>query len=518
MYTGVNRSEVSAAVFKKQKCSDNVDCAVNTRNTSVIGKVLQKVDNDGNMAQGDCDSMHSGARSQQHTSKWIRHKRARTAAETINSHWAKHVSVDASTTAVSDTTSNVEAIQRKRATPKVVVINGNKATASMLTELLTDIGSSCGSDDATNAQAETKRTTPEATLVIDVNTASLIRRLQRRHPALVQLIIVGEMVYADRTVFEGYIQVQVSSTGAVSTAVPCEYGSTKEPDGSTYTGFCENRERHGYGKYSEKLHGVTVLTYEGAWAHNKTHGHGEETTVNGTYEGTWHNDERHGEFKLYDAAGVCCQTSTWHNGVCVKSTDAATTDIGINDTNRSRGVQVKNMKLATGEKFSGTIRYGIPRGMGMATRAIGGTHGRTCYIGCQGESEEINVGTSGDTLSQHHGTFVHGVKEGQGREKTLDDEYIGDWQHDTRHGQGLEVTKHDTYVGSFVNGIRHGYGIQLTANGEEYVGDWHAGVKHGSGLFYAKHERCWEHNIWHHGELMIYDSKLLNQCSATMTF
>jgi MORN repeat len=228
------------------------------------------------------------------------------------------VLISTRTTAESDTSGKTEAVQSKRATLKVAVVNFNSRTASELTQLLSDTGNSNGSTDTTNKHAETKLTPPEATLAIDSDTATLIRSLKRQHSAPVQLVISGEIAYADATVYDGYIQAQISSSGTVLTAMPYGFGTTTEPDGSTYTGFYENSKCDGFGTYTEKHDDVKVQFYKGFWAHNQKHGNGEETTDDGsTYEGTWYNSKRHGDFKLYDTNGEYCQSSTWHNGECV---------------------------------------------------------------------------------------------------------------------------------------------------------------------------------------------------------
>eukprot|EP00953_Heterococcus_sp_UTEX-ZZ885_P003457 2386-Heterococcus_DN1.PRE.5 len=89
--TDVNCDDVPIVNSKKQKCSDSVDCGVNTRSTAVISNVVQKLSGDGYMTNDDDNttSIHSGARTEQHTSKWVRRNRARTTAGTTNSRWTK---------------------------------------------------------------------------------------------------------------------------------------------------------------------------------------------------------------------------------------------------------------------------------------------------------------------------------------------------------------------------------------------------------------------------------------------
>jgi hypothetical protein len=87
--TDVNCDDIPIVNLKKQKCSDSLNCDVNTRSTAVISNVVQKLSGDGNMANVDDNAMHSGQPTEQHTSKWVRRNRARTTAKTTNSRWTK---------------------------------------------------------------------------------------------------------------------------------------------------------------------------------------------------------------------------------------------------------------------------------------------------------------------------------------------------------------------------------------------------------------------------------------------
>lgn len=112
------------------------------------------------------------------------------------------------------------------------------------------------------------------------------------------------------------------------------------------------------------------------------------------------------------------------------------------------------------------------------------------------------------TSSYYIGEFRDSLKQGTGREETIDHIYEGEYHADKKEGKGKLVYKttndyfegefrdnfingygyytwanKDTYEGFFINGKMHGKGKYKWPDGGEYYGDYINNIKEGLGRF-----------------------------------
>eukprot|EP00953_Heterococcus_sp_UTEX-ZZ885_P029266 15550-Heterococcus_DN1.PRE.2 len=330
---------------------------------------------------------------------------------------------------------------------------------------------------------EPKLPTPPETSLLDTSSnKDLTAAVVRQHwlqPAPVQVVTSGKLIYSNGNVYTGTIKVHIASDGTVSQGIAHGFGTTMKVCGSYHTGYYHDGAYEGYGEYTEVCNGKVVSKYQGNWAQGQRHGKGAEKIINGTYEcryeGTWSYDARHGS----GSRGL------------TKSDVYAT----------SSCISVKNVKLSTGEKYTGTIHVenGAPHGYGIATSASGSTYDGSWVNGARNYEGKQTVVDADGNESSYTGIFVNDERQGHGIEETANDTYVGDWHGNKRHGEGVAYTELDTYIGSFVEGMREGDGTLITASGNIYKGKWRADALHGAGVLYIKGQEHAQQQSWDSG-------------------
>jgi hypothetical protein len=352
---------------------------------------------------------------------------------------------------------------------------------------------------------EPKLPTPPETSLLDTEiNKELVAAVARHHwlkAAPVQVVTSGKLIYSSGSLYTGTSKVHIASDGTVSQGIAHALGTTMKVRGSYHTGYYHEGAYEGYGEYTELCNGKVVSKYQGNWAQGQRHGKGAEKIINGTYEcryeGTWSHDARHGFFRNF-GNHTMHSIGNWRGGG-ITSGSRGLTKSDVYAT--SSCISVKNVKLSTGEKYTGTIHVenGAPHGYGTATNAPGSVYDGSWVNGARNYEGKQTVVDANGNESSYTGTFVNDERQGHGIEETANDTYGGDWHGNKRHGEGIAYTELDTYIGSFVNGKQDGDGTLIAASGNIYKGKWRAGMKHGAGELYIKgqahaHQQCWDND------------------------
>eukprot|EP00953_Heterococcus_sp_UTEX-ZZ885_P003463 2386-Heterococcus_DN1.PRE.11 len=358
-------------------------------------------------------------------------------------------------------------------------------------------------DDHESEHDEVTLPPPSTTLLDPEINKALTAAVVRQHwlrPALVQVVTSGKLNYANGSVYTGTIKVHIASDGTVSQGIAHGFGTTMKVSGSYHRGYYHEGAYEGYGEYTKMREGLKASKYQGDWAQSKRHGVGAETTSKGRCEGTWSNNKRDGGFDCFHGAHTVRVREIWKDGDlrvqsrCFLETDEYAT---------SSCVSVRDVKLSTGEKYTGTVHVetGAPNGYGIAISASGSVYDGTWLNGARNYKGKQTVVDERGFESRYAGTFVNDERQGHGIEETGSDVYVGNWHSNKRHGEGILFTKYDVHIGSFVDGVQEGNGTLVTDYGHIYKGRWRGGVLHGAGELYIEGQEHAQHQCWDDGVL-----------------
>jgi hypothetical protein len=354
---------------------------------------------------------------------------------------------------------------------------------------------------------EPKLPTPPETSLLDTSSnkalTAAVARQHRLKAAPVQVVTSGKLIYSSGSLYTGTIKVHIASDGTVLQGIAHGVGTTMKGCGSYHTGYYHDNAYEGHGEYTEVRNGKTVSKYQGNWAQGQRHGKGPEKIINGKYEcryeGTWSHDARHGFFRNF-GNHTMHSIGNWRGGG-ITSGSRGLTKSDVYAT--SSCISVKNVKLSTGERYTGTIHVenGAPHGYGIATSASGSTYDGSWVNEARNYEGKQTVVDANGNKSSYTGTFVNDERQGHGIEEIANDTYVGDWHGNKRHGEGVVYNELDTYIGSFVEGMRERDGTLITASDNIYKGKWRAGVLHGAGVLYIKGQEHAQHQCWNDGIL-----------------
>lgn len=176
-------------------------------------------------------------------------------------------------------------------------------------------------------------------------------------------------------------------------------------------------------------------------------------TVTGAGGGAVDCPNCNGNGKIYDAFDAFASGSK-----AIQANKAKQSQQKLSRTGTSpKGVRTKVFE--SGDKYTGTFKYGLCHGKGTYIWKTGGKYvGDVFYGQMQGKG----------TL-----TFANG------------DKYVGEFWSDRPDGKGvMTYIDGSKYEGDFYKGQRSGKGTLYFANGNKYVGDFIVDGREGKGIFY----------------------------------
>ncbi len=144
---------------------------------------------------------------------------------------------------------------------------------------------------------------------------------------------------------------------------------------------------------------------------------------------------------------------------------------------------VARYQWPTSRSYDGEWNLGLPHGIG--TELIESPAGQIRYHGQWRDGARHGHGELNAPNGDHYvGSFVKGVRHGEGTETTAKGLYRGFWADDVPHGLG-EFSSSDgsKFRGQWVRGSRNGHGTFIDTRNNEYVGDWAADAPNGFGTF-----------------------------------
>jgi len=139
----------------------------------------------------------------------------------------------------------------------------------------------------------------------------------------------------------------------------------------------------------------------------------------------------------------------------------------------------------TNEKYLGNYRYGDREGLGLSQYPDGSIHCGT-YKNDSTQGQGVLITFEEGEPYYYVGNFNENGPHEQCQKLSHKKHYSyeGAWVHGFKQGQGREVMVEMTYEGGYLKDQRDGYGKVKWANGDEYTGLWQQGEPHGDGTFH----------------------------------
>jgi hypothetical protein len=244
----------------------------------------------------------------------------------------------------------------------------------------------------------------------------------------------------------------------------------------TYEGAVVNDKEQGIGQWYKsgelwydgkfvagQMHGYGMLwineevLYQGDFAHDVPHGHGLLFVGNGlAYEGEFADGLRHGAGVEYSPEGYIIEEGIYQKGELIE------------------GKTYKDGVLV----YEGQYKNWKFHGIGRLIEDDG-------YI--------------------HEGSFINGMREGQGNIYYPDGEnlyFTGEFQSDRMHGKGevFYINGDLLYSGDIKAGFFHGNGKLYLSNGDVYEGQFRYGLIAGEGYYYDSQGKEFMNSVTLNGE------------------
>ena len=113
------------------------------------------------------------------------------------------------------------------------------------------------------------------------------------------------------------------------------------------------------------------------------------------------------------------------------------------------------------------------------------TYNQGTFVNSVLSGKGIKISVINEILTIYIGDVKNNLKEGKGKEDTVEYIYEGLFKNNKKHGQGnlkYKINK-DSYQGEFNDGNITGFGFYIWQNQHTYLGDFVNGQMHGKGLY-----------------------------------
>ena len=253
------------------------------------------------------------------------------------------------------------------------------------------------------------------------------------------------------------------------------FGTYTYASGNKYVGEFRDGTKNGQGTYTF----VSGNKYAGEFRDGKYHGQGTYTHADGNkYVGEFRDGKYHGHFTVTYADG---------NKYVGEFRDGKKNGQGTY-THADRRIQDGIFK-------DGEFQYAQKVIECDGSPLTGSNSGFAGWDDCEG----TYTFASGD---KYVGEFRGGLPNGQGTYTWSNgDKYVGEYRNGKRNGQGTYThTDGNKYVGEFRDGKKNGQGTYTHTDGNEYVGEYRNGKKHGQGTYTYTNGRIKE-GIWKDNKL-----------------